>query len=100
VKLVGIMSVQEKKAVVRDLLKERGIEIYSETDILGHTPATIAQHGWFATARETPEYSSLSFAILPDDAAEAVFAEIERLAAVDESDHPLRAFLVPVERMV
>ncbi|MFO7653044.1 MAG: hypothetical protein R6X25_04400 [Candidatus Krumholzibacteriia bacterium] len=99
-KLVGIMSLRESRTAVRRLLENHGLQIYSETEILGYTRGTIAQYGWFAAPRDAPSYSTLYFAIVPDEEAEAVFSAIESLARDDETGHPVRAFLVPVERMV
>jgi hypothetical protein len=99
-KLVGIMSLKENRGVVRDLLRAQDVQIYSETEILGHSTESIARLGWFATGGEIPEYSTLCFAIMPDASAEAVFAAIASFVRDHPSDHPLRAFLVPVERMI
>ena len=76
-KLVGIMSLKEHRSVVRDLLRAQDVQIYSETEILGHSTESIARIGWFAAGEESPEYSTLCFAIMPDANAEAVFAGIE-----------------------
>jgi hypothetical protein len=99
-KMLAIMSLKEKCTAVRGLLEEHGVQIYSEMEILGRTPTTIAKYGWFATPQEHPEYSTLCFAILEDEAATAIFDELARISGEDTSDHPVRAFLVPVERMV
>jgi len=99
-KLIGVMSLKEKRAQVRDLFKQHDVRIYSETDILGHTTETIAKFGWFSTPEEVPDYSTLVFAIVEEASAAAVFDAIADLANADRSDHPIRAFLVPVERMV
>lgn len=99
-KLVGIMSLSEDRAKVRNLFENQGVQIYSETDILGHSTESMAKYGWFATPRETPEYASLCFAIVPDASAEAVVAAIASLQEQEPSDHPVRAFTVPVETMI
>jgi hypothetical protein len=100
-KLVGIMSLKAQRDQVRDLLRDQGVQIYSETDILGHSTETIARIGWFAASPASPEYSTLCFAIVPDENAEAVFDAIAALRdGGSDAEHPIRAFLVPVERMV
>lgn len=98
-KLVGIMSLKEHREVVRELLRAHEVQIYSETEILGHSTESIARIGWFGSAVESPEYSTLCFAIVPDASAEAVFTAIEVFVRENPGDHPLRAFLVPIERM-
>jgi len=100
-KLVGIMCLEEHRPQVRDLLRDQGLQIYSETSILGHSTETIARIGWFAASEPTPDYSTLMFAIVPDDNAGAVYDAIVALRArIGEVDHPVRAFVVPVERMI
>lgn len=99
-KLIGIMSMQDDRAAVRDLLRDRGVTIYSETDITGHSTETIARYGWFARPAEAATYAALSFAIVPDDAATAVFEAIAAHQQASPGDHPIRAFIVPVEKMV
>lgn len=99
-KLVGVMSVQEDRPRIRELMKRHAVQIYSEAEIVGHTPQSVAKFGWFATPEETPSYGTLAFAIIDDEAAQAIVAEIAALTAQEPSDHPIRAFLVPVETMV
>ena len=98
-KLVGIMSLAEQRDVVRDLLRTHDVQIYSETAILGHSTESIARIGWFAAGQEIPEYSTLCFAIMNDESATVVFASIEQFVRENPGDHPIRAFVVPVERM-
>jgi hypothetical protein len=99
-KLVGIMSVQEDRPRIRDLMKRHAVQIYSETPITGHTTQTVEKFGWFATPEESPSYGTLAFAIIDDHAAQAIVAAIIEQGAKEPSDHPIRAFLVPVETMV
>ena len=99
-KLIGIMSLTEDRAKVRDLFRDQGVQIYSETEILGHSTESVAKFGWFTTPAETPEYASLCFAIVDDESADSVFAAISALQEPESGDHPVRAFLVPVERMI
>lgn len=99
-KLLAIMSLLEDRALVRDLLEDRGVSIYSETDIRGHSNESIASYGWFATSTNETQYASLSFAIVPDEAASEVFAAIAARQQQEPSHHPIRAFIVPVEQMV
>jgi nitrogen regulatory protein PII len=99
-KLVGIMSLKEHRNIVRNVLQDQGVQIFSETDILGHTTETLARVGWFATPKQSPEYSTLCFAIVPDENAEPILDAIAALGPTDDSGHPIRAFMVSVERMI
>lgn len=99
-KLIGIMSLQEDRGAVRELLRDRGVSIYSETEIFGHSTETIARFGWFSTPHESPAYGSLSFAIVPDEEAESLFTAIGEFQRQQDTEHPVRAFLVPVDKMI
>ena len=99
-KLIGIMSLSEDRATVRKLFENQGVQIFSETDILGHSRETLAKFGWFTTPQDVPDYSTLCFAIVPDESAKGVIDAIGALPGREESDHPVRGFVVPVETMI
>jgi hypothetical protein len=98
-KLIGIMNLEDDKARVRKLFEKHGVQIYSETDITGHTVDTLERYGW-RPSTDVPVYSSLCFAIIPKERAEEIMEEISRMSQTDESGHPVRAFQVDVERMI
>lgn len=98
-KLIGIMNLDKDKGTVRKVFEKHGVQIYSETEITGHTVSTIEKYGWWPS-KEIPVYSSLCFAIIAKEKADDIMEEITRLSASDQSGHPIRAFLVPVERMI
>jgi nitrogen regulatory protein PII len=99
-KMIGVMSLEEDKKAIRELLEKHGVQIFSEIDIHGHTTATIEKYGWFATKTDVPLYSTLCFAIIPEDHAQAIMDDIAKLYQESQSDHPIRAFQLNVERMV
>jgi hypothetical protein len=98
-KLIGIMNLQQDKAAVRKVFEKHGVQIYSETEIMGHTVATLEKYGWWPST-DVPVYSSLCFAIIPKEQADMIMEEFSRLSKGDETGHPIRAFQVGVERMV
>jgi len=98
-KLIGIMNLEQDKTTVRKLFEKHGVQIYSETDITGHTVTTLEKYGW-RPSTDVPVYSSLCFAIIADERAEEIMNEITRLSRTDASGHPIRAFQVDVERMI
>jgi hypothetical protein len=98
-KLIGIMSLEKDKAAVRKLFEKQGVQIYSETEIMGHTVSTLEKYGWWPST-DVPVYSSLCFAIVPDEQAEEIMEGMSRLSTDEETEHPIRAFQVDVERMV
>jgi len=98
-KLIGIMNLANDRAEVRKLFEKHGVQIYSETDITGHTLTTLERYGW-RPSTDIPVYSSLCFAIIADERAEEIMGEISRLSLADVAGHPIRAFQVDVERMI
>lgn len=98
-KLIGIMNLEQDKSTVRRLFEKHGVQIYSETDITGHTVTTLERYGW-RPSTDVPVYSSLCFAIIHEERAEEIMEEISRLSQADGSGHPIRAFQVDVERMI
>ena len=99
-KLIGLMSLEEDKETVHELFEKHGVQLFSETEIKGHTLSTIEKYGWWPTDRSVPVYSSLCFAVVPRLRADDIMAEIEKRAERDSSPHPIRAFQVDVERMI
>ena len=99
-KLIGVMSLEENKANVRELFEKHGVQIFSEMEIKGHTLSTIEKYGWWPTDRSIPIYSALCFAIVAKLRADEIMAEIEKRAEQDTSAHPIRAFQIDVERMI
>ncbi len=99
-KLIGVMSLAADHDEVRKLFEDHEVQIFSETDIRGHTTKTLQKYGWFASSSEVPLYSILCFAIVPEKQAGPFLDAIAQMRAASESDHPIRAFQVDVERMV
>ena len=101
-KLISVMSLTAYRDQVRGLFDEHNVQIYSETDIVGHSSDTIQQYGWWSFDRDgTNMYSVLFFAVLPADKASEIMASIEALRNTEENPgHPIRAFQVNVEKMV
>jgi hypothetical protein len=99
-KLIGVMSLEENRPDVRELFEKHGVQIFSETEIKGHTLLTIEKYGWWPTDRSAPMYSTLCFAIVPRLRADEIMAEFEKRAEQDTSAHPIRAFQVDVERLI
>ncbi|MFH1845382.1 MAG: hypothetical protein ABIF77_19530 [bacterium] len=99
-KLIGLMSLVKDKEVLHDLFEKHDVQVFSKVDIEGHTIDTITKYGWFASDNETPFYSTLCFAIIGDSHADAIMEEIGKMYDEDETERPIRAFQVDVERMV
>ena len=99
-KLIGIMSLECEKKGVKKIFEKHDIQIFSEVEITGHTFATLKQYGWISSQHDIPAYSTLCFAIISKDKANEIMDEIAELAKKDDTEHPIRAFQVDVERMI
>jgi len=99
-KLIGVMSLDEDKDRVHELFEKHGVQIFSETDIKGHTTSTIEEYGWWPAERDVPIYSTLCFAVVPRLRADDIMAELEAAARKETAHHPIRAFQVDVEKMI
>lgn len=100
-KLLVIMSVEAYAPELRRLYVQHGLTVFSETDVEGyHRPDPDAHRtSWFGHDRGA-DYSKLTFALVPDDQADAL---LDALAAYNRDVHPERpahAFLMGVERTV
>jgi len=100
-KLIAILSIDECHEVLRKLFYAHGVDILSEVDIKGYPmpDADGDRPSWFS-ASLSAVYSTLSFAFTDDDKADSLMDALETFACEGEPDHPVHAFLLPVERMV
>ena len=100
-KLVGVMSLAHVRKSVRSVFERHDVHIYSEIDITGHTQETIRQYGWWVAEGDgVPLYSTLFFAVLPADKAEEIMDDVAAGHDEWDAEHPPRAFLIDVEKMV
>ncbi len=99
-KLIGLMSLENFKEEIRNVLKRHEVHIYSEVEIVGHTADTLRQHGWWPSEKSDAIYSILYFAIVSADKADGVMRDIKAFNEVNKGEHPPRAFVVNVEKMV
>lgn len=101
-KLVAIMSLEQDADTLRQLYREHHIKIFSETDIRGYP---LQEHHeardlpWFGRMHN-PVYSELTFAFVEPEQADELLDAIVAYNDEHTSDHPIRAFLMPVERAV
>ncbi|MEI7825843.1 MAG: hypothetical protein WCI01_11135 [Chlorobiaceae bacterium] len=100
-KFLAVMGHEESRPKVRALFKGHQVKMFSSFDIMGcncESKGTVAQ-SWWPTDAMPGAYSSLCFAILDDDKAEAIMLELEKNPIAVEKDFPARAFLMNVEKM-
>lgn len=99
-KLIVLMSLAQYKDQVRKLFEKHEIHIYSEVEITGHTAETIERYGWWSFDKDTPIYSTMYFAVVPQAKASGILSDISSRRDEFDPDHPPRAFQVDVEKMV
>jgi hypothetical protein len=99
-KLLGIMSLAKDRDQVIKIFERNDVQIFSETEIAGHSPSTIKEYGWWPTSKEAAIYSTLFFAIISEERAEAIMADVMKHRKSDTPQHPIRVFQVAVEKMI
>ncbi|EAT59319.1 hypothetical protein [Chlorobium ferrooxidans] len=101
-KFLAVMGHEESRPKVRALFKEHQVMMFSSFDIMGCNCEShgAEQHSWWPTDAMPGAYSSLCFAILDDEKADAIMLELEKNPIAVEKDFPARAFLMNVEKTV
>ncbi|MFZ4524779.1 MAG: hypothetical protein ACOYOE_04300 [Chlorobium sp.] len=100
-KFLAIMGHEETRSQVRTLFKEHQVNMFSSFDIMGCNceNQSVKQQLWWPTDAMPGAYSTLCFAILDDDKADAIMRELEKNPIAVDKDFPARAFLMNVEKM-
>lgn len=99
-KFLAIMGHEETRPLVKRLFQEYQVSMISSMDIRGCNCEKTGLQGqaWWPTDSMVGTYSSLCFAILDDDKAEAIMQELEKNPIAVDKDFPARAFLMNVEK--
>lgn len=99
-KLLIILSIEEHTKIVRKLLREEGVPVYSETDIYGfnteeHKPDI---SNWFAHDHDE-RFSKLFFSIQTEHAVSRVLDAVRKYNLEHENtkNYPLHAYQLNVE---
>ncbi len=100
-KYLAIMGHEETRPQVRALFKKFEVLMFSNMSIRGCycDKGISGQMSWPAD-KGIGSYSSLCFAILEDEKAEQIMAELENNPIAIEPEFPAKAFLMNVEKMV
>jgi hypothetical protein len=99
-KFLAIMGHEETRPKVRALFRQYQVHMFSNVSIKGcYCDKMTQQQSWWPSDKEIGAYSSLCFAILDDDKAEAIMEEIERNPIAADPAFPAKAFLMNVEKM-
>ncbi|WKD85535.1 hypothetical protein KCTC32516_00876 [Polaribacter huanghezhanensis] len=99
-KLVIVTAVEEFQKDVLRLFQKANIENLSTTQINGlkNIPTEIASN-WFS-AGKTANESTLFFSFTDDEQIATLFNLIEEFNKSMETDNPLKAVVVPIEKFI
>jgi hypothetical protein len=97
-KLFIITCLKENFHAVSNLLKQSNIQVFSATDITGfkNNQAVDLSAAWFAAGDEKFD-SMLVFSFTAEENSDLGLIAIKQYNVENESDFPIRAFIVPVE---
>jgi hypothetical protein len=100
-KLVIVTSVEEFHNEVINLFKKAQIENFSESDIDGYKNGNgaIMSSNWFASKKSGNE-SSLFFSFTDDEHIDALFNHIKEFNTNLETNNPIKAVVVPIEKFI
>jgi len=98
--MIGIMCLEHCSKQVRKIFKDFEVSIFSELDVKGYSSEKTSQVGWWPGDHELPNFSSLCFAMISKEKADDIMDAIDKMVKEDETGHPIRAFLMDVERMI
>jgi len=100
-KLIIVTAVEEFKSEVLRLFKKAGIESFSGSEIDGYktiAPLLMTQ-SWFPSEKGGNE-SSLFFSFTEEDRIDTLFELIEAFNTTLETNNPVKAIVVPIERHI
>ena len=100
-KLVIVTSVEEFQKDVLKLFKKANIENFSSSDIDGYKNGLSLLMGsnWFSAGKGGNE-SSMFFSFTEDENINALFNLIKEFNTNIETNNPLKAIVVPIEKFI
>lgn len=100
-KLVIVTAVEQYQKQVRTLFRNANIEHYSSSDIDGFKsiPPVYLSASW-VTDRSAGAESILFFSFTSPEKIDSLFTLIEEANEKMETNNPIRAIVVPVERFI
>jgi hypothetical protein len=94
-KLLILMHLEDDKDGVDRLLVEHEVAAYSELPVEGHGAGTV---GWYG--KVAPYESRMRLAFLAADKAAELVEAVEACTNCKDARHPIRAWVVDVEKSV
>ncbi|WP_339882019.1 hypothetical protein [Polaribacter vadi] len=100
-KLVIVTAVGEFHQEIIKLFKKANIENFSESDIDGHknTASVLVASSWFSGQKSSNE-SILFFSFTEDKNIEDLFSLIQEFNQNLETNNPIKAVVVPIEKFI
>ena len=100
-KLLIVTVVEQFQKDVLQLFKEAEIENFSGSDIDGYKNmnAILMNSSWFPSEKSGAE-SSMFFSYTEEDKIDSFFKLVEKMNATIETNNPIRAIVVPIERFI
>lgn len=100
-KLVIVTAVEQFQKDVLKLFKKANIENFSSSDIDGYknSSSVLMASSWFAGQKSGNE-SSLFFSFTDDEHIDALFQIIKEFNANLETNNPIKAIVVPIEKFI
>lgn len=100
-KLVIVTAVEEFQKDVLKLFKKANIESFSSSDIDGYKNrnSIVMASNWFSSGKGGNE-SSLFFSFTEDENIDALFSLIKEFNKNLETNNPLKAVVVPIEKHI
>ncbi|WP_225035722.1 hypothetical protein [Winogradskyella sp. SM1960] len=100
-KLVIVTAVEEFEKAILKLFKKANIKNFSSSDIDGHKngASVLMASSWFAGQKSGNE-SSLFFSFTEDENIDALFDIIKEFNSNIETNNPIKAVVVPIERFI
>ena len=100
-KLVIVTAVEEFQKDVLKLFKKSNIKNFSSSDIDGYKngSSVLMTSSWFSGQKSENE-SSLFFSFTEDEHISALFSLIKEFNTNLETNNPIRAVVVPIEKSI
>ncbi|PQJ69065.1 hypothetical protein [Polaribacter butkevichii] len=100
-KLVIVTAVEEFQKEVLNIFKKANIENFSSSDIDGYknAPSLLKASNWFSAEKNGNE-SIMFFSFTNKEKIDGLFAIIEEFNTNLETNNPIRAVVLPVERFI
>ncbi|WP_397363006.1 hypothetical protein [Olleya sp. R77988] len=100
-KLVIVTAVEEFQKEVLKLFKKANIENFSSSDIDGYKNGSslLMASNWFSAGKNGNE-SSMFFSFTEEENIDALFNLIKEFNSNLETNNPLKAVVVPIEKFI